>query len=381
MRLCFVIMPIGAGDAYEVYLNRYINIIKPAIESIKRNGEMVYNPVRADFISSTGSINRNVLQHIYNADVVVADLTDLNPNVFYELGVRHSLRDGTILLALKGTKLPFDISDLKVIFYEDKVGGEKTAIPQIQQLLERFMEEKAQDSPVFLALPDLQSPSTKDLHEAKAHISVLEKETTELRIKLSVAEQTNLNLRESFANFEQTIKSALERTNEESAQTVNLALEDAAQTRGELFRHTVPNIAGSGGDPKAMFVLMPFREEFDGIYAIAREVGKSLGFNVLRADEMTSPGLITDQVLEAISHSGVIVADLTNRNPNVLYEVGIAHTLGKKTILLAQAIDDVPFDLASQRILIYENSVSGAKKLEQDLRVWLQYLNTGEDER
>lgn len=90
MKLCFVIMPIGSGDAYEVYLNRYTNIIRPAIEGYQKDGSRVFDAVRADFISKTGSINKTVIQHIYNADLVIADLTDLNPNVFYELGVRHA---------------------------------------------------------------------------------------------------------------------------------------------------------------------------------------------------------------------------------------------------------------------------------------------------
>src|SRR5205814_1591575 len=77
MKLCFVIMPIGSGDAYEVYLNRYANIIKPAIEGHLSEGTRVFDAIRADFITKTGSINKTVIQHIYNADLVIADLTDL----------------------------------------------------------------------------------------------------------------------------------------------------------------------------------------------------------------------------------------------------------------------------------------------------------------
>src|SRR5207253_566564 len=75
MRLCFVIMPIGSGDTYEVYLNRYTNIIKPAVEGYEQGGSRIFDAVRADFITKTGSINKSVIQHIYNADLVIADLT------------------------------------------------------------------------------------------------------------------------------------------------------------------------------------------------------------------------------------------------------------------------------------------------------------------
>jgi hypothetical protein len=128
-------MPIGSGDAYEVYLNRYTNIIKPAVEGVLQDGARVFDAVRADFITKTGSINKSVIQHIYNAELVIADLTDLNPNVFYELGVRHALRNGTILVALEGTKLPFDVGDLRSVFYKDRVGAEKEAVPEIQRLI------------------------------------------------------------------------------------------------------------------------------------------------------------------------------------------------------------------------------------------------------
>lgn len=373
MKPCFVIMPIGSGEAYEVYLNRYLNIIKPAVESVTRSGGHAYDSVRADFISSTGSINRTVLEHLYNADVVIADLTDLNPNVFYELGVRHSLRNGTILLALKGTKLPFDISDLKVIFYEDKVGGEKDVIPKIRQLLEVLLTNRSQDSPVFLALPQLQNPTTRDLSEAQARVSSLQNEARELRVKLSVAEQTNLNLRESFAKFEDTVKSAIERSNVSDARTVDLALENASRKQEKPSRR-VPDITKSEEDPNSMFVLMPFRKEFEGVYGVIKRVGTKLGIRVFRADEMVSPGQITDQILEAINKSGIILADLTHKNPNVLYEIGIAHTLGKKTILITQDSGDIPFDLGYLRFIVYENTVTGAEQLEESLLSYLKYL-------
>lgn len=193
MKMCFIIMPIGSDDAYRTHLNRYENLIKPAVESLSRDGERIFDAIRADFISSTGSINRTVLRHLYQADVVIADLTDLNPNVFYELGVRHALRHGTILMALKGTQLPFDVGDLRVIPYEDKLGGEKSTIPEIQRLLQALLDSQTDDSPVFQAVPELGAATTRASAEAEARISALESETSELRAKLSVAEQVSLN--------------------------------------------------------------------------------------------------------------------------------------------------------------------------------------------
>lgn len=367
MRLCFVIMPIGSDDAYRVYLNRYENLIKPAIEGVERNGARVYKSLRADFISSTGSINRTVLQHIYDADVVLADVTDLNPNVFYELGVRHSLRNGTILLALKGTKLPFDVGDLNVVFYEDKLGGEKAVIPRIRELLDGLIDSKTEDSPVFFVLPDLQNAFAGDLGESKARNSALEKETTELRVKLAVAEQVNLSLRDSVATFERTMNAVIERFAPEERALSDKAVQDALHQQEQSARRTLPVISGIEQDPKAMFVLMPFHKGFEGVYGLIREVGESLGLRVFRADEMTSPGLITDQIFEAIFRAGIILADITGKNPNVLYEIGLAHSLMKETILISQVGETIPFDIASMRVIMYENTVSGSESLKTTL--------------
>jgi hypothetical protein len=78
-------------------------------------------------------------------------------------------------------------------------------------------------------------------------------------------------------------------------------------------------------------------------------------------------------VWSAIYYSEVVIADCTGRNPNVFYEIGIAHTLGKETVLIAQQIDDIPFDVRHIRSIVYEYTPRGVrefeKKLEETLRV------------
>ena len=102
------------------------------------------------------------------------------------------------------------------------------------------------------------------------------------------------------------------------------------------------------------FVLMPFSQTFDYTY---REIIKPTvtmnGIEVIRADEMFSPGSIMEQIRASIQQSRFCIADLTGRNSNVLYELGIAQTMNKPTILLTQDIKDVPFDLASYRFIVY----------------------------
>ena len=241
--------------------------------------------MRADFITKTGSINKSVIQHIYNADLVIADLTDLNPNVFYELGVRHALRNGTILVALEGTKLPFDVGDLRAVFYKDRVGAEKEAVPEIQRLIRGLaLAESADDSPVFAVLPRLQKPQTRDLLEAQARANASEAEAAELRVKLGLAEEANLRLRESFTTFERTINTVLDRLKPKDREAAAEAVERAVKARSDQPRRAARRLPGVEEIPSQVFVLMPFREELEPIYQIIKESGQRAGLRVMRAD-------------------------------------------------------------------------------------------------
>jgi hypothetical protein len=92
------------------------------------------------------------------------------------------------------------------------------------------------------------------------------------------------------------------------------------------------------------------------------------GLDSVRGDDMFGSNVIMEDIRSAISASGLIVADLTGQNANVFYEVGIAHGIKKPVLLLAQSLDDVPFDLRHRRVLLYEYSVPGVKRFEQRLK-------------
>ncbi len=103
------------------------------------------------------------------------------------------------------------------------------------------------------------------------------------------------------------------------------------------------------------FVIMPFSPEYEIVYRqLIKPAGETSGLKVLRADDIYSPGVITEQIKAAIHQSIICIADVTGKNPNVLYEVGIAHTLGKPTILLSQSVEQIPFDLRALRVVIYD---------------------------
>ncbi len=117
------------------------------------------------------------------------------------------------------------------------------------------------------------------------------------------------------------------------------------------------------------FVIMPFSPEFDGIwrYLIGPTV-RHAGDDCTRADDVFRPGVIIDDILDLIRRSDYMIADLTSRNANVFYELGVAHALAKPVILLTQDERENPFDVRHQRMIVYKDSAQGAVKLREDLR-------------
>ena len=121
-------------------------------------------------------------------------------------------------------------------------------------------------------------------------------------------------------------------------------------------------------DENLCFVLMPFIPEMDELYKkTIKPTIEELGMECIRADEIYRVGSIIDQIWSYIQVAGIIIADLTNRNPNVLYELGLAHASDKKVILLTQSIEDIPFDLRHLRCIDYDNTHRGVQKLKHSL--------------
>lgn len=111
---------------------------------------------------------------------------------------------------------------------------------------------------------------------------------------------------------------------------------------------------------KSVFVLMPFKPEFDDVYMVIRDAcaDKSIGASIAcqRADEIAEPGKITDQILTAIESADALVADITGSNANVMYELGFATALKKQIILLNQSVDKSPFDVKDLRQILYDRN-------------------------
>jgi len=83
-----------------------------------------FNPIRIDEVTGPNPILGDIKRHVAQAAVVIAEITPLNANVFYELGYADALNKPLVILAQSGTKLPFDIQGYRTVFYEDVIGGE-----------------------------------------------------------------------------------------------------------------------------------------------------------------------------------------------------------------------------------------------------------------
>lgn len=134
---CFFITPIGAADSAERRRADFIFnlVVLPACEAND------LTPERADLMSASAMIGTNIFRAISEAPVCIADLTGLNPNVLYEIGVRHALAKPIIHIAQNGTKLPFDTAAHLTHFYELETFGSlgnlrSTVSGEIQQMLQ-----------------------------------------------------------------------------------------------------------------------------------------------------------------------------------------------------------------------------------------------------
>lgn len=109
--ICFVIAPIGEEGSET--RQRSDQVLKHIISPVVKN--CGYEPVRADNISEPGLITSQVIGHLLDDPLVIADLTDRNPNVFYELAIRHAVRKPIVQLIQTGDSIPFDVAQIRTI--------------------------------------------------------------------------------------------------------------------------------------------------------------------------------------------------------------------------------------------------------------------------
>lgn len=118
-----------------------------------------------------------------------------------------------------------------------------------------------------------------------------------------------------------------------------------------------------------IFVIMKYGdEELDSAYeGVYKPLGESFGYTVVRVDEIQDSGSISEQILENIASSKIIIAELTGERPNCYYEAGFAHALGKEIIFAIKEGDNIHFDVSGYRFLVWRTEAQLRNKLRARL--------------
>lgn len=138
---------------------------------------------------------------------------------------------------------------------------------------------------------------------------------------------------------------------------------------GPSRKHFVGETEASMDEHKEAFVIMPFDAEFTEVYReFIFPILTEVGYTVSRADDLFGQKSILSDIVQCIASSDLIIADLTGLNANVFYELGIAHGLRKPVVLLTQSLDELPFDLQSYRVIIYDTHFARIQSARESLR-------------
>lgn len=160
----FIVTPIGGSDSStrRAADGLISSVLRPLLTDLGYEAHVAHE------ISLTGSITRQVIEHILEDDLVVANLSELNPNVMYELAVRHCTGKPVVAIAEVGTRLPFDIADERTVFYTNDMRGVFELTPALRKAIEISITKTEQDNPVLRVRQNKALIDSLDKGDAKA---------------------------------------------------------------------------------------------------------------------------------------------------------------------------------------------------------------------
>lgn len=194
-KICFVISPIGDTDSETRKRSDQVlkHVVRPAVTSCG------YAAIRADEIDKPGIITSQVIQHVVNDPLVIADLTERNPNVFYELAIRHALRKPLVQIIRKGDSIPFDVAGTRTISVDhkdlDSVESAKNEIVDQIKALEKDSSDI--ETPISVSL-DLQllrqseKPEERSLADLVAAVVDLRASLSGLEARIGTKDQQGM---------------------------------------------------------------------------------------------------------------------------------------------------------------------------------------------
>jgi len=208
---CFVICPFSNPGSEVRKRSDFVLefIVKPSVQ------DLGYEVDRSDMSAKPGIVTVNVIQHLIEDDLVVADITDRNPNVFYELAIRHAIRRPYVQIMSAGQAIPFNIQEIQTVIYDaTDVESIKKAIEMIKKQIIYYEGGGSVTSPVTQAIDSLIGiRSVAEFTELVEKVSDLDKSIAETK-KLS---QQIEGIRTMIVSVERSVQSISRQPNNETS--------------------------------------------------------------------------------------------------------------------------------------------------------------------
>jgi hypothetical protein len=272
---CFVLMPFGrkmdAGGRVTNFDSVYQKVIAPAVQ------QAGLDPLRADEEKIGGTIHKPMFERLMLCRYAVADITGANPNVFYELGIRHALRPGsTVIVFREGTVLPFDIVLVRGIPYKTDGAGEpleaEVAVGAIARQLGEARENPHPDSPIFQLVDIMPQPPV---------------------------EHTKTDIFRERVDYSKRYKQRLAAAVREGAQAVEqIAAEQALKNLNEVEAGIIVDLFLSLRDVKAHAAMIDLYERMPQPLQRAKMMREQYGFALNRVERFGDAEQVLQGVIE-----------------------------------------------------------------------------------
>lgn len=196
---------------------------------------------------------------------------------------------------------------------------------------------------------------------------------------LQAVEALNATLKSAGLEVHLDQRTGVPRLGRRDEAFVSTAIESAEAVRKITFSPAVFAVPKSEADLALVTVMMPFKAEFNPVYTAINSACDEQSMKCLRADDIWQNSTFMQDIFDLIYRSRIVVVDFSGRNPNVMYETGIAHTLGKVVVPITQSLDDVPSDLKGHRALHYYPNAEGLATLTSRLSKRINTIVRGGD--
>ncbi|AAP81893.1 putative gp11 [Streptococcus oralis] len=204
-KICFIVTAIGESGTptRERADNVYKYLIAPVCE------ELGYKPVRVDHVNAVDNINATIINYLKTAPMVIADMTDHNPNAFYELGFRQALELPLVPIIRVGERLPFDVMTTRTVFYDTDVSKIEESKENLKSKIQSFENFKMPESRIErnLTLDDLNDNLTKKLNKI---LNLLEKQQS----YSSLVHTHDFDFKSSKIDYQSIIQQIQDKTNQ-----------------------------------------------------------------------------------------------------------------------------------------------------------------------